>query len=122
MQISHDAPGRQVVVLSDIGADEFRVLVLRAEAVHRHRYRLHNTDGVGRLPAGRAAVGKRTSHHKSSGWVDQLFKIDFIADCYDSLHLNSYACFVQIYLFFGPVFNFQIFNPKELSGIICYKN
>ena len=34
----------------------------------------------------------------------------------------SDRCFNQIYLFFGPVFDFQIFNPKELSGIICYKD
>ena len=41
MKGPYDAPGCQVVVLPDIGADEFRVLVLRAEAVHRHRYRFH---------------------------------------------------------------------------------
>lgn len=49
MKVSYDAPGCQVIVLTDIGADEFRVLVLRTEAVHRHRYRFHNADGVGQL-------------------------------------------------------------------------
>ena len=49
MKGPYDAPGCQVVVLPDIGADEFRVLVLRAEAVHRHRYRFHNADGIGQL-------------------------------------------------------------------------
>ena len=129
MKIPHDAPGCQVVVLPDIGADEVRVLLLRAEAVHRHRYRLHNADGVGQLdftavcipgtddilrnlprhvrtgavylggvfpgectaanpadaavgitgqlPAGHTAVGKRTSHHKPSGRIDELFKVTF---------------------------------------------
>ena len=49
MKVSYDAPGCQVVVLPDIGADEFRVLVLRAEAIHCHRYRFHNADGIGQL-------------------------------------------------------------------------
>ena len=49
MKVSYDAHGCQIVVLPDIGADEFRVLVLRAEAVHRHRYRFHNADGIGQL-------------------------------------------------------------------------
>ena len=47
MKVPYDALGCQVVVLPDIGADEFRVLVLRAEAIHCHRYRFHNADGIG---------------------------------------------------------------------------
>lgn len=49
MKVSYDAPGCQIVVLPDIGENEFRVLILRTEAVHRHRYRFHNADGVGQL-------------------------------------------------------------------------
>ena len=44
MKVPYDALGCQIVVLPDIGgADEFRILVLRAEAVHRHRYRFHTS-------------------------------------------------------------------------------
>ena len=75
MKVSYDASGCQAVVLQDIGADKFRVLVLRAEAIHCHRYRFHNADGIGQLDftpvsiPGTDNILRNLPHHIRTGAV-----------------------------------------------------